>query len=302
MNRANIALAIEKFASDDLNRAADMALAMGVDAFTFIAHPLRRHDGRATLTFLWDELNDAQKAAARQIRSRFGRAVMHAPFVDVPLVSPNPYIEREARRQIGLAVESAAELGVEVVTVHAPLRHSSINEGDFTARLVAALRSLGDVAARAGTSVGLENWRYPCDPVEHSSLLAAVDHPAVGATLDVGHIAYWYQSDGIFALDGEAGAADYNARLAQMIDAIGPWIRHLHVHDVLPADLRDHRGVGRGIIDFEMVMRKLAALDFDGVLLLELAEPDFEQATQESMVHLAQAMSTVFSPPAKETP
>jgi sugar phosphate isomerase/epimerase len=153
------------------------------------------------------------------------------------------------------------------------------------------LQILGDEAERNDTKIGLENWRYPATPEEHLRLLTAVDHPAVGATLDVGHICYWFENEGTKGLMDAAAIADYQQRLHTFIDRIGPHIVHIHLHDVHPNPLRDHRKVGTGIIDFAPVMRQLQALNFDGVMLFELGELDQQQAQAASVKLLTRAMA-----------
>jgi len=183
-----------------------------------------------------------------------------------------------------------------VVTVHAVPR-GRIPEPEFTERLVANLRALGDEARHAGVAIGVENVAYPADPDEHAGLLEAVDHPAVGATLDVGHVALWLKRDGIPAAAGPDGPARYNERLLALIDRLGRRIVNVHVHDVRAADLRDHRAVGRGIIDVPAVIARLRALAYPGLLELELEEPDVETAAVESREHLRRLLETATSQP-----
>jgi sugar phosphate isomerase/epimerase len=149
---------------------------------------------------------------------------------------------------------------------------------------------LGDEAQRAGTIIGVENWRYPADPEQHCALLDTVDHPAVAATLDVGHIVYWLQRDGVVALCDSDAIAGYHQRLCALIDALGKRIVHVHVHDVQPEPLLDHRPIGSGIIDFPAIISRLDHFGYDGLLLLELAGAPPLPVWQQSVQHLVAAM------------
>jgi len=293
VDASNIAVAAANLSSRSLAEALARARALGFEAITFGGNPTDHTPDSPSLDFLWDELDAAGRAKMLAARRAFARAVIHAPFHDLTLVSINRSIERESLRQMLSAVEAAGALELELVTVHAALPSAKLTPAEHRDRLVRALRTLGDAAAAAGTRIGVENWRYPATPDEHVALLDAVAHPAVGATLDVGHIAYWYQRDGVTSLPDAAAVAAYNARLLGFIDRLGERIWHLHVHDVRPADLRDHRTVGSGIIDFAAVCARLDRLGFDGLLLLELAEPDYEQAVRASREHLLRAMGAV---------
>lgn len=132
-------------------------------------------------------------------------------------------------------------------------------------------------------------------PDQHAELLQAVDHPAVGATLDLGHIAYWLKRDGFTRLDGPAAIEDYNARLLALIDRLGDQIIHVHAHDVLPGDIADHQPAGSGIIDYEAAFARLNAIGFDGVVLLEIgrARADYVQSIASSRERLLKAIEAV---------
>ncbi len=291
MNKTNLAIPLRRLAQGSLFEAVAIAQEMGISATTFIGAPAPYTTGEPAFSFLWDELDAATKTATRQLRDQFDRAVIHAPFQDTPLLSPNPYIEREARRQLFLAVAAAGVLNLEVVTVHAPLPITNLSPKEFKTRLVAILQELGDAAATAGTKIGLENWRYPATPDAMAELLAAVDHPAVGVTLDVGHICYWLQNEGTLGLASADAAAVYHERLYAMIERIGAQIIHVHAHDVRPDPLQDHCVIGSGMLNFVEIFNRLRAVDFDGVVLLEVKTTDPYRDLAHSVKQLAEAMS-----------
>lgn len=70
------------------------------------------------------------------------------------------------------------------------MKRISIHEkpGVPIAKQVARLCAAGDYAVKRGVRIGLENLRGPY--FDFINLVKAVKHPAVGCTVDTGHIAY----------------------------------------------------------------------------------------------------------------
>jgi sugar phosphate isomerase/epimerase len=296
MNSNNLALQLGQFRLATAEEAIRAAQALGVGAIGFSGTPRPALGEQPLYSFLWEELTLANQVAIQSIRSNFARGVIHAPFVDTPLVSSNPYIQQESHRQILMSVTAAQALGLEAVTVHAGLPAKGMTEKEFHRRLVEVLQWLGEAAAAANTRIGLENWRYPYEPEEHLHILELVGHPNVGATLDVGHIAYWFQAEGITGLQSQAELNEYHRRLYHFIDTLGQRIVHVHMHDVRAADLADHQGLGRGFLQFDGILAALNRVKFDGVILFEIGNADFAVAAAESVQHLKQVMAAFDQP------
>jgi sugar phosphate isomerase/epimerase len=249
--------------------------------------------------FFWGELEDADQEELIAARSTFARGAIHAPVADLPLVSSNPYVEREAMRQMHVSIAAAGVLDLEVVTVH-PTRPNSnfLPKDQIIDRLVTNLRALGDKAQQHGTRIGVENLYYPATADEHARLLELIDHPAVGATIDTGHIHNWFQRDGVVQLPEHDGAVWFNARLLELIDRLGERIFHLHVDDIaLPRMYDQHLPAGRGMIDFEAVVRHLRHWGFTGLLEPEhnfFGEP--EQEASEARAHMEGVLAATATP------
>jgi sugar phosphate isomerase/epimerase len=184
----------------------------------------------------------------------------------------------------------------------APLSNEELAEG--ARREVAAFRELAPRAADAGVAIGMENgdshqWEHallaghglPREALltHHARLriepiiaqLEAIDHPAVGLTLDIAHL-YIAAHDMAF---------DYLAS----VSAAAPWTRHLHVNDNFgrldqgfdserdrwaygEADL--HMPPGWGSIPFREVFARLDS--YRGDLILEI-KPGFWDAFGEAL-------------------
>jgi sugar phosphate isomerase/epimerase len=126
-------------------------------------------------------------------------------------------------------------IGAEVVVCHAgqrvAARDARLSLKDQLAAERFALREAGDLAAELGVTIAVENYYpelpilrgaiydYSVWPSELAEQISAVDHPAVGICLDVGHA----------ALAADAFGFDYVEECA----AVAPLVRHVHLHDNL---------------------------------------------------------------------
>jgi sugar phosphate isomerase/epimerase len=129
----------------------------------------------------------------------------------------------------------AKGIGAEVVVCHAgqrvgarDARHSM---GDQLSAERCALREAGDLAGELGVTIAVENY-YPERPILRGAVydysvwpsqladqISAVDHPAVGICLDVGHAAL---AAGFFGFD-----------FIEECSAVASLVRHVHLHDTL---------------------------------------------------------------------
>jgi len=139
------------------------------------------------------------------------------------------------RDVLDAALEFASEIGAGVVVCHAGqrlgARDARYSLGDQLSAERSALREAGDRAGEMGVTIAVENY-YPEEPVrcgavydysvwpsELAEQISAVDHPAVGVCLDVGHAAL---AAGFFGFD-----------FIQECVTIAPLVRHVHLHDNL---------------------------------------------------------------------
>jgi sugar phosphate isomerase/epimerase len=157
---------------------------------------------------------------------------VHAPL-DINLMDLSaPDLQRNI---LEASLRFADEIGAGVVVCHAgqrvgprDARHSLKNQ---LAAERAALREAGDLAGELGITIAVENYYpelpiirgavydYSVWPSELAEQISAVDHPAVGICLDVGHA----------ALAANAFGFDYVEECA----TVAPLVRHVHLHDNL---------------------------------------------------------------------
>jgi sugar phosphate isomerase/epimerase len=144
----------------------------------------------------------------------------------------SPGLQRDV---LDASLRFAKVIGAEVVVCHAgqrlgarDARHSM--EAQLSAER-SALREAGDLAGELGVAIAVENY-YPERPILRGAVydysvwpsrlaeqISAVDHPAVGICLDVGHAAL---AAGFFGFD-----------FIEECAAIAPLVRHVHLHDNL---------------------------------------------------------------------
>jgi sugar phosphate isomerase/epimerase len=150
------------------------------------------------------------------------------------------------------------------------------------------LREMGDVAARCGVRIAVENLfvedahSYTADPVRLAREIEAVDHPNVCGLLDFSHAYIMTQFRGL----------DF----AEALAAFAPQVNHLHVHDSFgrPTSIQSfyrfaeqiafgmgdlHLPPGWGDIPWDAVLPRLR-LRPGTVLIVELAERHFAELDQ----------------------
>ena len=139
------------------------------------------------------------------------------------------------RDVLDASLRFAKGIGAGVVVCHAGqrigARDSRHSMEDQLSAERSALREAGDLAGELGVTIAVENY-YPEQPILRGAVydysvwpsrlaeqISAVDHPAVGICLDVGHAAL---AAGFFGFD-----------FIEECAAISPLVRHVHLHDNL---------------------------------------------------------------------
>ncbi len=157
--------------------------------------------------------------------------------VHVPLEADLMDLNRqELQKEILMSsLRFAGGIGAGTVVCHAGQRVASRDTRyrlkDQLAAERAALREIGDTAAELGVTLAVENYfpdqhvlrgevyDYSAWPSDLAGQISAVDHPAVGICLDVGHAAL---AAGFFGFDYVEECA-----------IAAPLVRHVHLHDNL---------------------------------------------------------------------
>ena len=163
---------------------------------------------------------------------------------------------REDLGRLSAHIEIAAQLGVCNVVIHPGGRQEATTQAErdrVLALNVEAFRRLGDLAGERGVRIGLENLarRGASMPYEMLDLLAAIDHRAIGITLDTSH------------------ANMIGLNCAAAIRALGPHLIATHISDN-DGSGDQHRTPGRGTIDWPEVVEALREVEYAGLFNLEI--------------------------------
>ena len=213
----------------------------------------------------------AVEAAARRLGLRIGCLT--------PYVTGLNSLDEETRHgeiaRMGSAIRTAAALECPRIRVYGGTLLGSEPPADVPRmwdRLVASLSSLGEVAARAGVVLCVENHfsTMTVSAAETVALVEAVASPGVGILYDQANLAFTHR---------EAHA--------EAIALQADWIRHVHVKDlefihperelrtgqVASIDKADRvhasRMIGDGVLDWAAILEALRRTGYDGSYTLE---------------------------------
>lgn len=180
-------------------------------------------------------------------------------------------------------LDCATTIRAEVLTIHAGRPRDGQSWRQFLAERCALFLRIGDAAAEAGVRIGIENEGGRSD--DYLELIVTLAHPAVGATLDIGHCAYF--AEVLAAAAPERRAERLNDTIGSLVTRLGHKLCSVHAHDVREPDWRDHRCVGSGVIDFPRLFAELGRLRYAGFFEIELEEPAREEAALATGEHLS---------------
>lgn len=177
--------------------------------------------------------------------------VKHEPT----LVSPT---ETERARRVEFlcrAIDIATELGSDCVSLWAGVVHDDASPEGVHARLIEGLKPVLEHAAKRNVLIGFEpEPGMAIDTMaSFAQLLAALPHPQLRLTLDIGHLHCL----------GETPIADY-------IDRWKHLLVNVHLED-MRAGVHEHLMFGEGEMEFGPIMAALQQSGYDGGVHVELS-------------------------------
>jgi len=265
--------------------AIDTIKRMGFATIEFLAFCNARHSIGNLAGFWFSKLSESEKNSLKNEIKIFHGIAIHAPFIDIPLMTYNESVQQLAIAQICEAIDAASFLGGSLVTIHLNAK-TSYQLHEYWNEMVLVSRFLGDYAAKQNVRIGIETG-FPPKVDDFVKLITDIDHNAVGANIDVGHLTGSVDSK----LRGtDEGCAVYNDNLTELASRLGKLalersegkVYHLHLHDVRASDWRDHRQAGTGIIDFRRLIVVLDSFNYTGLMTFELEEQQKEEALRQS--------------------
>ncbi|MFH1569488.1 MAG: TIM barrel protein [Gemmatimonadota bacterium] len=271
MMHAQVSLALPSLAGYGLWEALDLAEAMGFRALMgFLGGPRTAHSQGEFPTFGYYDGDAVHGDRVRRRLAAFARRSIHQSW------------DEDWERW----VEGAAFLGAEILTVHARGRGADEGPAAHRASEGDRLRRIGDAAGARGLRVGVENAGGRAD--EYLPLVRDLGHEQVGATLDLGHCAYFAEVQGIADLDERVAAL--NQTIADLVAGLGSRLFHFHAHNVRREDWRDHRSAPEGVIDMARLFDPLRRQGFGGLFDIELEEPERETKARETGEYLSRLL------------
>ena len=181
-------------------------------------------------------------------------AVGHTAYY-LPIASPFPELRAQAHAILRTAFDAFAAAGARAVNVHPDPINRLFGEYEVRARNAEAIAQLADEAASRGLVLMVENLGRSFSRVEDlAPIFQASDR--VGFHLDVGHAHM------------ARGRGEPN-RTAELLEAFGSRLAHVHVHDNLGLDDL-HLPLGAGTIDWSVVVTTLKAAGWDGTVSIEV--------------------------------
>ncbi len=282
LETARIGFSTASLAGCSLSDALRIGSEMGFQACELLAFDAYRHSQGVLGGFYFEHMSAAEKDELLELCAPYRRITTHAPFIDIASLAPNPSIREAAQRQLEIAIEAVAFLGGHNTTTHISPKHI-YPLAEYKAEIVELYRRLGDLAGDRGVTVSVETG-YPAGVEPFADVVWSIDHPAVGVTVDVGHLVSAMPTE----LRGTAeGVTQYGDFLEAHLRSLKGRIVLFHMHDIRFSDFRDHRAVGRGFLDYARILATASEIGYEGDFVFELEEPDTETALLESRDVLA---------------
>ena len=217
-----------------------------------------------------DRINEESLTAMAHLLAERGRTItLHGPFMDL---APGG-MDEQVRRVSALRLDRTLDL-VPFFRARSIVFHAGYDDRRYKAHrqewLSRSLATWGPIIRRAeeiGVVIHLENV-YEQAPEMILSLIEAIDSENLGFCLDVGHM-----------------NAFGDAPLREWLDALGPHLREVHLHDNDGHnDL--HGPLGSGTVPFEELFRHLSNASIKPVITLEPHEEKSFWQSLESLENL----------------
>jgi sugar phosphate isomerase/epimerase len=181
-------------------------------------------------------------------------AVGHTAYF-LPIASPFPELQAQARRLVHSALDTFAAAGIRLVNLHPDPMTRLFPPPEVSLHNARAIAVLADDAAERGVTLMIENLGHSFSRVEDLEPIFEAA-PRVAFHLDVGHA-----NIGL-------GRGEEN-RSASLLEVFGSRLAHVHVSDNFGLDDL-HLPLGAGNVDWPAAVRLLRGAGWDGTVTLEV--------------------------------
>jgi sugar phosphate isomerase/epimerase len=221
--------------------------------------------------FTFDKLTEQEKAAMKAALKGVPHITAHLPYTGHDYFAKDEAVAEAAVKVVDTALEGSAYFGAEVCVFHPKPGGGQTLESQWPVMLQ-RIRRWGDLAKRHNIRIALETG-YPPSIKDYIRLIKEVDHPAVGATIDVGHQSKYAELVAKVRPEDRgtpAGIRAYNDTTLAITEALGPKAFHFHIHDIEPATWAEHKPLGLGFVDYPRLFALLNKINFSGYLVFEI--------------------------------
>ena len=166
---------------------------------------------------------------------------IHAPISDINIGSLNERIREDSILELLTTAESAANLNIDLITIHPGLTSMAVPymEEKAAEKAKKSLRSIDRISSEYGVRIAVENM--PAFPFmlgrTAEELKFLMEGTNLGFCLDIGH-------------------ANTTGQIDELIKEFGDRLINIHIHDN-NGEHDEHLTLGEGSIDFKDVIGKL---------------------------------------------
>lgn len=176
-------------------------------------------------------------------------------------------------------IDAACELGGDCVSIWSGIRRDGADDATAMRRLVGGLGQVLDYAEQRQVTIGFEPepGMFIDTMSRFEQLLAAIDHPRLKLTLDVGHLQCLGETP-----------------IAAQVEKWGNRLVNVHIED-MRTGTHEHLMFGDGEIDFPPIFKSLLRVGYGGGVHVELSRHSHEgpDAARRSFAFLDDALRQV---------
>jgi len=221
--------------------------------------------------FIFNELTAGQKASIRSALKGVPHVTSHLPYTGQDYFAKDGAVAAAAGKVVDMAIEGSAYFGAEIAVLHPKSTSGQTLESQWPI-MIERIRRWGDLAKSHNMRIALETG-YPPSIKDYVRLIQEIDHPAVGATIDVGHQSKYAELVARVRPEDRgtpAGIRAYNDTTLAIVEALGPKAIHFHIHDIEPATWAEHKPLGTGFVDYQRLFALLNKINYTGYLIFEI--------------------------------
>jgi sugar phosphate isomerase/epimerase len=263
---------------------------LGFGTVEIITYTGARHSVGDIPGFSFANSSVREREAVFEATRSFSHISGHLPFQGFFLFSLDAAERESGLQQIRSALDGLAYLKGELAVMHIGGPGAGRRYRDIWQPMIETLRMLGDYAQERYLKIGVETMQ-PSAVREYADLIAETRHPAIGATIDTGHI----RGSSDIGLpperhDTDEARARFNDVLNTLVSTVADKLLHFHISDVSAAGWVDHKSIGSGIIDFPRLFGTIRQIDYRNLFVLELEEPRVLEAVEQSKKYVEALM------------